>query len=151
MDYEKSKELLSSTKRKVINVKNEIRETEDRIESINDQKRKEASTYHERVEAAKDAALAERITVVCKPYKEKISATQDRLKQLEQKHNCKMAELTEDNVMQQFSEQTENYSEIVNAMNVLSDKLDDTLGQRFKNELLSQLKTQEIKLEPEQL
>ncbi|MFQ9150762.1 MAG: hypothetical protein ACLR6B_03710 [Blautia sp.] len=73
------------------------------------------------------------------------------MKQLEQKHNCKMAELTEDNVMQQFSEQTENYSEIVNSMNVLSDKLDDTLGNRFKNELLSQLKTQEIKLEPDQL
>ena len=151
MDYEKSKELLSSTKRKVISVKNEIRETEDRIESINDQKRKEASTYRTRVEEAKDAALAERIAVVCKPYKEKISSTQDRLKQLDQKHNCKMAELTEDSVMQQFSEQTENYSEIVNAMNVLSDKLDDTLGQRFKNELLGQLKTQKIKLEPDQL
>ena len=151
MDYEKSKELLSSTKRKVISVKNEIRETEDRIVSINTQKNNEAAAYRGRVEEAKKAALEERIRVVCKPYNEKISLTHERMRQLEQKHNCKMAELTEDSVMQQFSKQTENYSEIVNSMNVLSDKLNDTLGQRFRDELLSQLKTQEIKLEPEQL
>lgn len=151
MDYEKSKELLSATKRKIISVKNEIRETDDKIESIRKQKANESSTYRDRVNAARNAALTERIEVVCAPYNDKIRLTQDRLKQLEQKHNCTMAELTPDNVMQQFSAQTENYSEVVNAMNVLSDKLNDTLGSRFRDELLRQLKTQEIKLEPDQL
>ena len=84
MDYEKSKELLSSTKRKVISVKNEIRETEDRIVSINTQKNNEAAAYRGRVEEAKKAELEERIRVVCKPYNEKISLTQERMKQLEQ-------------------------------------------------------------------
>ena len=151
VDYNDVRNQQRDLHRKYAQLKQDKQKTVEEINSIRSRKSNEEQVFQRKLESSKADGFKEHQREVVKPFEDKLNIINDKIEEITEKHKVALDEITEENVSKEFEGEQDAYSKIQEALDDVNISLDKVLGVRFKETLQSQLESQELKLEQEDL
>lgn len=148
------KELQSDVRKlhaKLTKLKKEFKSNSEELQRITMAEDAELKKYNARLSKEKQAALEQAKATVTHDLKANLSKKKQELQKLEENHKRNLAEMNEDEILDEFHEEKELYADIKEAVQNTNDLLAKHVGNRLKTEILKQLNTQKVELTQEEL
>lgn len=151
MEYAKLKDEINKIKRTINRLRSKKVGLEKELGSLEGEKNEARRNYNNSYETKKREARQQHRKDLLLPFEQKRSAAQKALSDLESQHEEDLANLTVDNLMKNYSSKQEILQEVKESADELHKVIIEVVGQRFCDELESQLEVQEMKIEDENL
>ena len=136
---------------KLTKLKKEFRGNSEELKRISSMEETELKNYNARLSKETSSALEKAKEDATHDLNVQLSKKKQELKALEEKHKSNLAEMNEDEILEEFREEREIYNEIKEAIKNTNGLLTNHVGCRLKNEIMKQLSVQKVNLEQEEL
>lgn len=151
MDYNECKRELDETRRKYSLLKNELKTTTAELDMMVSEHAKEEGRYRQQVNEAREIETQRHVDRCCRAYKDALELAEKKISRLNSQHEKNLSEISAEKIMNSENQDKEYYDETKKALDTLADNLAETIGPRFRDELMSQLNSQKIKIEAKDL
>lgn len=136
---------------KLTKLKKEFRSNSEELKRISESSNVEMQNYKKRLKLERDNALERAKEEATRDLKEEIKKVSQDLENLESAHKKNLAEMNEEDILEDFREERELYNDIKRAVHDTNSQLVKHVGVRLKNEVMHQLDEQKVDLTQEEL
>lgn len=151
MDYNQIKKEYDGIRREIIKCNKKLKGIDSELQEIDNGKTESERAYQSEYEKAKQDGIVVYKNKLVKPIENKLLSAENQLNKLRSEYEQEKEGLTEDNLLRQCSDQQSILEEVRESSELLKKKIQDAIGQRFYDELMSQMSGKTVELHEEDL